>query len=299
VRTLYSLIAMMNTPDRRHGSRRGRLGRRQSDLTADSPPHVLVIEPHDDTRLLYVMLLTDAGYVAYGVSDGASGIAAAEHRLPDVVVTEIAVPELDGFAILRRLTGHPGTRHIPLIAATGFVHFDVPRRAREAGFAEVLEKPIEPEALLQAVRKVALTTPPDRRVRRQLRRSLLTLRKLGAHLQGGSSARDRIRALIDRLQIAVLAFDDKGQHIAASAAVSSLTGYSRAQILSRSIFEAPLVEPVPDLEQRWDDFLAAQHCSALGTVKDADGASLQLQAAFVTVLPGLHAAAIAPVAANR
>jgi CheY-like chemotaxis protein len=292
-------MTMVNNPDRRHGSRRGRMGRRQSDLVGSSPPHVLVIEPHEDTRLLYVMLLTDAGCIAYGASDGATGTSAAEHRLPDVIVTEIAVPELDGFQILRRLMSHPGTRHIPLIAATGFVHFDVPRRARDAGFAEVLEKPIEPNALLQAVRKTILATPSDRRVRRRLRRSLLTLRKLGTHLKGDSSAEERIRALIDRLQIAVLAFDDKGRYIAASAAVSSLTGYSRAQILSRSIFEAPLVEPVPDLEQRWGDFLSAQHCSASGTVKDAGGASLQLQAAFVTVLPGLHAAAIAPVAADR
>jgi CheY-like chemotaxis protein len=290
---------MVNTPDRRQGPRRGRLGRRESDLVGTSPPHVLVIEPHEDTRLLYVMLLTDAGWVAYGVSDGASGISAAEHRLPDVIVTEIAVPELDGFEILRRLSANPGTRHISMIAATGFVHFDVPRRAREAGFAEVLEKPLEPEALIQAVRQILLATPPDRRVRRQLRRSLLTLRKLGAHLQGESSAEERIRALIDRLQIAVLAFDDRGRYIAASAAVSSLTGYSRAHILSRSIFEAPLVEPVPDMEQRWGDFLSARHCSALGTLKDAGGASLHLQAAFVTVLPGLHAAAIAPVTADR
>ena len=286
---------MVKTPDRRDG----RLGRRHSDLAGNPPPHVLVIEPHEDTRLLYVMLLTDAGWVAYGAADGASGTSAAEHRLPDVIITEIAIPELDGFQILRRLSGNPGTRHIPLIAATGFVHFDVPRRARDAGFAEVLEKPIEPEALIQAVRTIVLATPPDRRVRRQLRRSLFTLRKLGTHLQGDSSAQERIRTLIDRLQIAVLAFDDRGRYIAASAAVSSLTGYSRAHILSRSIFEAPLVDPMPNLEQRWGDFLSAQHCSALGTLKDAGGASLQLQAAFVTVLPGLHAAAIAPIPADR
>jgi PAS domain S-box-containing protein len=290
---------MADAPDRRHGDRRGRSGRRRSDFVGSSPPHVLVIEPHDDTRLLYIMLLTDAGWIAYGASDGVSGTTAAENRLPDVIVTEIAVPELDGFEILSRLNGNPGTRHIPLIAATGFVHFDVPRRARDAGFAEVLEKPLEPEALLHAIRKIVLATPSDRRIRRQLRRALLTLQRLGSHLKGNASGQEQIRALIDRLQIAVLAFDDNGRYIAASEAVSSLTGYSRAHILSRSIFEAPLVDPVPDLEQRWGDFLTAHHCSTSGTVKDAGGGRLQLQAAFATVLPGLHAAAIAPAAGDH
>ena len=284
----------MHTPERRQGPRRG-MGRRQSDRVEHSPPHVLVIEPHDDTRLLYGMLLTDMGWIAYAVPDGEAAMGVAEHRLPDVIVTEIAVPKLDGFEVLRRLSANPSTRHIPVIAATGVLHFQVPARAREAGFAAVLEKPIEPATLLQTIRNVVVATPPDRRVRRQLRRSLITLRKLGGHLKGDTSAQERIRGLIDRLQIAVLAFDDRGRYVAASEAVSSLTGYSRAQILSRSIFEAPLVDPVPNIQQRWGDFLSAQHCTASGTVRDALGASIPLQAAFATVLPGLHAAVIAPI----
>jgi PAS domain-containing protein len=95
--------------------------------------------------------------------------------------------------------------------------------------------------------------------------------------------------------VAVLAFDDTGRYVAASPAVSSLTGYSRTQILARSIFQAPLVNPPVDMQQRWGQFLTAQHCTASGTVTDADGVGIDLQAAFVTVLPGLHAAAIAPV----
>ena len=292
---MYSLDRMVAPPDRRQGPRRSPTGRRQADLLGSSPPHVLVIDPHEDTRTLYVMVLAEVNCVVYGSSEGLAGIAQAEHRLPDVILTELAVPQLDGFDILDRLKSNRQTEDIPVIAVTGLLHQAAARGARQAAFADVLAKPVEPALLLQSVRDAIARTPDDRRVRRRLRRSLMTLRKLGGHLAGDPDAQERIRKLIDRLQVAVLAFDDAGRYVAASPAVSSLTGYSRTHILSRSIFQVPLVEPALNMQQRWDGFLSAEHCTVSGTVKDAGGASLQLQAAFVTVLPGLHAAAIAPV----
>jgi PAS domain S-box-containing protein len=256
---------------------------------------VLVIDPHEDTRTLYVEILGEANCVVFGAADGPSGVSLAENRLPDVIVTELVVPQLDGFGILQTLKANQLLSHTPVIAITGLLHANARDRARNAGFTDVLAKPVELVALLQAVGEAVSKTPPDRRVRKRLRRSLLTLRRLGTHLANDPLAQARIRRLIDRLQVAVLAFDDTGRYVAASPAVSSLTGYSRAQILARSIFQAPLVNPPVDMHQRWGQFLTAQHCTASGTVTDADGASIDLQAAFVTVLPGLHAAAIAPV----
>jgi PAS domain S-box-containing protein len=271
------------------------MGRRQTDLLSSSPPHVLVIDPHEDTRTLYALVLAEVNCVVYGTSDGPPGVVLAERRLPDVILTELAVPQLDGFDILARLKANRLTSQIPVIAVTGLLHKQVADRARQAGFAAVLPKPLEPATLIQAVRAAIAGTPVDRRVRRRLRRSLLTLRKLGGHLANDASAQERIRKLIDRLQVAVLAFDDAGRYIAASPAVSSLTGYSREQILSRSIFQAPLVDAPSNMQQRWGDFLSARHCMTSGTLTDAGGANIHVQAAFVTVLPGLHAAAIAPV----
>ena len=273
-------------------------GRRQSDL-AGIASHVLVIDPHEDTRTLYAEILGEANCVVYGAADGPSGVLLAEKRLPDVIVTELVVPQLDGFGILRTLRANDVLSHTPVIAITGSLHANTRDRARSAGFTDVLAKPVEPVALIQAVHEVVSKTPPDRRVRKRLRRSLLTLRRLGTHLANDPLAQARIRRLIDRLQVAVLAFDDTGRYVAASPAVSSLTGYSRTQILARSIFQAPLVNPPVDMQQRWGQFLTAQYCTASGTVTDADGTSIDLQAAFVTVLPGLHAAAIAPVPVER
>src|SRR6185436_6045979 len=139
----------------------------------------------------------------------------AEQRLPDAILTELAVPRLDGFGILDRLRSNRLTADIPVIAVTGLLHEAAARGARQAAFAAVLAKPVEPALLLQSVRDAISRTPDDRRVRRRLRRSLMTLRKLGRHLAGDPQAQERIRKLIDRLQVAVLAFDDAGRYVAA------------------------------------------------------------------------------------
>lgn len=274
------------------------MGRRKADLLESSSPQILVIDPHDDTRTLYGMIFTEENYVVYGASDGRAGLVQAQHRLPDVILTELVVPQVDGFAFLDRVKGNRLTTDIPVIAVTGLLHKAAADRARQAGFAAVLAKPVAPALLLQTVGDAISRTPEDRRVRRRLRRSLLTLRKLGRHLAADPLAQERIRKLVDRLQVAVLAFDDAGRYVAASPAVSSLTGYSRTHILSRSILQVPLLDAPSNMQQRWDDFLSAEHCTAVSTVKDARGASLHLQAAFVTVMPGLHVAAIAPVSPN-
>ena len=280
--------------ERRQQQRRIRRGRRDADAHAVKPSHVLVIDPHEDTRTLYAMMFSDADCVIYSAPDGPAGLATAEHRLPDVILTELVVPELDGFEIVRRLQANPVTAHIPVVAVTARLHADALEAARVAGFARIVPKPVDPSDLLETVWQVLQATPPDRRVRRRLRRALFTLRKLGAHLAGRDAAKERLRRLIDHLQVAVLAFDETGRYVAVSPAVSDLTGYSRDHILARSIFEAPMAEPVTDLDARWHSFLSAQQCTATGRVRDAHGGDIDLQAAFVSVLPGLYAAAIAP-----
>ena len=71
-----------------------------------------------------------AGYGVDSVADGIAGIRAAQRRLPDVVVMEVAVPSADGFEILRQLQDDASTANIPAIVVTSMLHFDVPARAR-------------------------------------------------------------------------------------------------------------------------------------------------------------------------
>jgi PAS domain S-box-containing protein len=250
---------------------------------------VLLVEPHDDTRLLYATIFEEAGYAVHAVANGADAIAAAALRLPDVIVMEMAVPEVDGFAILQRVRSDPMTADIPAVVVTSILHFNVPERARQSGATLVLSKPILPEPLLEAVDDAVDATPAPRITRRHLRRALLTLQKLGSAVD--DQARARTRALIDRWQIAVLALDDRGRCVAASRGAESLTGFDRADLLSMSIFDTQLGSDLP-LARRWDEFRGSTGIISETTIRDRMGRPLPVHAAFATIMPDLHVAAL-------
>ena len=278
--------------DRRHRDRRTRPGRRRPDglrATAELP-RVLLIEPHEDTRLLYAYMLEESGYAVHSVADGIAGIRAAQRRLPDVVIMEVAVPGADGFAILRQLRDDASTANIPAIVVTSMLHFDVPARARASGAVTVLAKPTELEQLLAVVDEVLMTTPQDRLVARRLRRPLLALRELAKRLAPDASAQERLRALIDRLQVAVLAIDEQGRYVAASPGASALVGYSRAELLTMSIFDAALSKDLP-IASRWQSVLRDHLPSADATIRDWGTSRMTVQTSFEKILPGLHVAA--------
>jgi CheY-like chemotaxis protein len=255
-------------------------------------PRVLLIEPHDDTRLLYTCLFEEAGFAVYGVSEGMAAVGVAQQRLPDVVIMEMAESGANGVEVLRRLREDPLTSSIPIIVMTSLLRFDVPAFARASASVLVLEKSTPPETLLQAVDELMVATPHDRAVARQLRRSLFTLRELGKRFKPGESAQERVRCLIDRLQVAILAVDEQGRYVAVSRGASTLTGYSRAELLGMSMSDSGLgsdqLRTWP-----WHEFLTTQSSAAEATIRDKNGNILNIRRAFATLLPGLHATAFA------
>jgi len=74
---------------------------------------------------------------------------------PDALVTDLAVPGLDGFEVCRALRRAGETRAIPILAVTGHSEYlDQPERFREAGIAQVLVKPCPPARLVQELRRL-------------------------------------------------------------------------------------------------------------------------------------------------
>jgi PAS domain S-box-containing protein len=239
------------------------------------------------------MLSEEAGLAVYPAVDGPSGLAIAQHCLPDVVVADIDRPTNSGFDLLGRLHKDPVTANIPLVIVASDLHFDPPDHARAATTILAFEKATDPETLIGSVRELALVTPPERSLKRKLTRTLLTLRKLGTHFTPDADAQRRVRAVIDRLQVAVLALDEDGRSVAANSAASRLTGYSHAELLTMSIFDTLLDEDV-SVHKHWQEFLAGEHGNPTAIVRDGTGRTTKVQAAFLTIFPGLHVAAIAP-----
>lgn len=121
----------------------------------DSHPSVLLVEDDQAGRLLYAEWLAQAGFQVAQAHNGLQALERALDATPDVVVTDLNIPGIDGFELTRRLKQDPRTRDVPVLAVTGYAAYaSDPGRARRAGCDAVLSKPCSAEDLEAAVRNL-------------------------------------------------------------------------------------------------------------------------------------------------
>jgi CheY-like chemotaxis protein len=125
--------------------------------TEPAPIHVLVVDDDEDARTIYSSYLTHVGCDVRTASDGRMAIDAATHWAPDVIVMDLAMPNVDGWTASKRLKASPATRYIPIIALSAV---QMGREgARAAGCDAYLAKPCLPDLLWWEIR--ALLNPRD------------------------------------------------------------------------------------------------------------------------------------------
>jgi two-component system chemotaxis response regulator CheY len=112
----------------------------------------------DDSRTMRDMLrmaLVDAGFTVIQAVDGLDGLAVLERERPDVIITDINMPNLDGFGFIERVRDGSAHRATPILVLTTENDVEKKTRAREAGATGWIVKPFNPEKLIAAIRRVA------------------------------------------------------------------------------------------------------------------------------------------------
>jgi CheY-like chemotaxis protein len=123
-------------------------------------PLVLIVEDDRGLRLLYREHLSTSGFRIIDAHNGHQALAKVRELHPDAVVTDLAVPGMDGFEFCRVLQQSADTRAIPVLAVTGHSEYlDDPTRFRHAGIAHVLLKPCEPAAIARELRRLIRASP--------------------------------------------------------------------------------------------------------------------------------------------
>jgi DNA-binding response OmpR family regulator len=115
---------------------------------------VFVVEDDPNTLAGYLEFLTTAGFVAVGLPDGAAALALAEETVPDIVVTDIAMPGLDGFALAAALHADDCTRAVPVVGITGRWNAEMQNQAVAAGLSAMIAKPCMPSHLVAEIERV-------------------------------------------------------------------------------------------------------------------------------------------------
>lgn len=112
---------------------------------------VLIIEDTADIREDVVEILQLAGHTVYAASNGKEGVEVAKRQMPDIILCDIMMPELDGYGVLYLLHNSPETAAIPLIFLTAKTDRIDLRKAMEMGADDYLTKPFDDVELLNAI----------------------------------------------------------------------------------------------------------------------------------------------------
>ena len=112
---------------------------------------VLVIEDNEDIALVVETTLKLRNYEVLTANDGLRGLEIALSTPVDLIILDVLLPELDGYAVLKKLKSAPQTAHVPVALFSAHMNEQERRDALRAGAVAVLIKPFEPRQLISQV----------------------------------------------------------------------------------------------------------------------------------------------------
>ncbi len=121
---------------------------------AEKQRWALVVDDVSDVREMFSLLLTHAGYEVSEASCAHDAITLAREHSFDVIISDIGMPEMNGYELAEALRSLPGYESVPMVAVTGYSMFDDRNRSLNAGFNEHVTKPIDPRAFLDLIEQL-------------------------------------------------------------------------------------------------------------------------------------------------
>lgn len=114
---------------------------------------ILLIEDNEQNRYLATFLLERKGYEVVSAKDGPSGLEIAQTILPDLILLDIQLPLMDGYAIAQALRGIEALRSTPIIAVTSYAMPGDKEKCLASGCNGYIEKPINPETFVAEIER--------------------------------------------------------------------------------------------------------------------------------------------------
>jgi len=115
---------------------------------------VLVVEDNEDNMALISFILEKTGYRVLKATRGEQGVALAIQHLPDFIILDIQLPDIDGLEVARRIRASPADGLIPIIAMTSYAMLGDREALLAAGCNGYIEKPIEAGRVVRQIRAI-------------------------------------------------------------------------------------------------------------------------------------------------
>ena len=113
---------------------------------------ILLVEDNDDIRENLAEIMELAGYKVHAAANGVQGVAMAILHMPDLVVCDIMMPELDGFGVLEQLRTTPGTKDMPIIFLTAMAEPKEKKLGMDLGAYDYIVKPISGDEPIASIK---------------------------------------------------------------------------------------------------------------------------------------------------
>ena len=114
--------------------------------------HILLVEDNDNIRENLAEIMELAGYTVQTAANGRLGLAMAMQYVPDLVVCDIMMPELDGFGVLEGMKKEPALQHVPLIFLTAMSEPKEKSLGLEMGAHDYIIKPVGGDELIASIK---------------------------------------------------------------------------------------------------------------------------------------------------
>ena len=120
-------------------------------MNSEASPTILVIEDYSDTRELLSVLLRRRGYNVIEAEDGLEGLLKASGQYPDLVLLDLALPEMDGVEVARRIHAMPKLSQIPIFVISAYLTDEIKTELRALGCVGIFGKPFDADILLKNI----------------------------------------------------------------------------------------------------------------------------------------------------
>jgi signal transduction histidine kinase/serine phosphatase RsbU (regulator of sigma subunit)/DNA-binding response OmpR family regulator len=163
------------------------------------PGRILVADDNADMRAYLARLLTEQGWLVDTVADGTAALAAALANPPDLLLTDVMMPDLDGFELLRRLRHEPVTAALPIVVLTARAGQAQSAGLLDLGADDYIVKPFEAADLVARVR----ATVGLARIRGRHTGQLVALARTASLIASGRALDDAVRAVTEQARLLV------------------------------------------------------------------------------------------------